>query len=656
MKKIAAFLITIFFLFGFQTKVNACSFFMGGEITWECIPYSVNDTNSGKFIFTLKVYQDCGSLPLDSNQIIHSPSPAGIFMVTEISGWPKDISPICNSNTSFPHISCSSTNVPSFLTGAVKEHIYQSQPIKIVGSPTPMGWMFYWEGCCRNATTNGVSNSQSFKLRAIMYPKLIPGAPNYGAQNTYPCFDSSPTFAESPEPAITTAYNSILNFHTEDIDCDSVVYDWGQALGANLGFPYSYNNPLPGVLQNPNNVPASLDSTTGLIQFKSYTTGAFLSCVKVTSYRNGIKLAEIWREFTVLLMDPIPNVAPLVTPVFQNNTFDTIVEAGSLVQFVFVSMDQQLLPNSTPQTMFITQKSSQFGSFVPGSGSGPSSLSSTTGCKTPPCATLAPASGINYTPSGALGYQSYFSWQTDCAHLVNCDSSKTWNDTVYYQFLFTVKDDYCPVPSVTTKIVTIGVTADLSFLDAPIVNSVYFNYNTNDVSINWHAVNDPMNKFLAYYIYYSPTNNGPYMLIDSVLNVSDTSYIHNIGQPTDAYYKIRTKSLNYCQMIDTSDYSSVLSMIITAVEAPEQKNDFVLFQNEPNPATNFTNIRFSIIESAKVEFILTDINGRIIDKRNIQAKNGDNNLMLSLENYSSGVYYYSIIYNGQKRTNKLIIR
>ncbi len=662
MKKLYTILISITLLFGFQTKVNACAF-IGGEITWECIPYSDVDSNSGKFIFTLKVYRECGSAILPATQTISSNSPALMFTVFEIAGWPRDISPVCNSNSSFQHITCSGAAYPTYYTGAVEEHIYRSNPIKIVGTPPPPGWMFHWGGCCRNPVDNVLGTAQSYQIRAIMYPNLIAGAPNYGAQNTYPCFDSSPTFAESPMAAIAVGYDYTLNYHANDNDRDSLVYEWGQALTSTttpvtMLSPYTYNAPLPGTAQNVNNIPSSLDTSTGLIYFKSYTTGAFLNCVKVTSYRDGVKLSEIWRDFSVVLLDSSNNAVPIVGPAFTSNStpFDTVVVAGTLVQFSFSATDFQFLPNGSPQTMYVTQSSPQFGSFIPATGSASTSLSSTTGCKTPPCATLSPASDTNYTPSGAFGYQSNFSWQTTCAHLVKSDSSKIQKDTVYYQFLFTIRDDYCPVPAVTTKIVTIGITEDLSYLPAPSIDSVFFDYTSNEAHISWQAVNDPKNKFLAYYIYYSPSINGNYTLIDSVLNINTTSYIHNLGQAADAYYKIRTKSENQCQMIDTSAYSNTLSLLITAMNNVQSKASFVLYQNEPNPADSYTNIRFSIAEASNVEFVLTDVNGRIISKRIIQAHSSENSFKLSLESYSAGIYYYSIIYKNQKKTNKLIIK
>jgi hypothetical protein len=178
-------LVVVLSLVSFEAKA---SHYMGGEITWECIPFG--QANAGKYIFTMKVYRECAGIQFGTTQTLSSNSPAGSISMSEISGWPKDISPDCNTNPNFPHITCSSATTSN--TGAVQEHIYRSGPVQLNGVPPATGWMFYWGSCCRNPSANIVSaNSKSWRLRAIMYP--------YGTMNAYPCFDNSPTFARYHE-------------------------------------------------------------------------------------------------------------------------------------------------------------------------------------------------------------------------------------------------------------------------------------------------------------------------------------------------------------------------------------------------------------------------------------------------------------------------
>jgi len=649
MKKITTLSLFIVFLFSIQSL--KASHYMGGEITWECIP--AGQPNAGKYIFTLKAYRECAGIQYGSIQTLFSNSPAGSITMTEISGWPKDISPVCNANPNFSHITCVGDTIPN--TGAVQEHIYRSQAVQLNGVPPATGWVFYWRDCCRNPSTNITnSNSIGWRLRAVMYP--------YGSQNAYPCFDNSPTFAEKPRTVIANGYTFSYNNMAFDTDLDSLTYEWGQPLDSggaainNYAPGYSYNNPLPGPAQNPSNIAATIDSVTGQIEFLSYTTGAFVTSVKVCEYRCGIKIAEIWRDIQVVLVATGVNAPPAFTPPFNNGTsFKTIVTAGTLVSFSVSANDFQFHPNGSPQNIFMNQFSSEFGEYLPLAGGSQPTLSSTTGCLRPPCATLTPAPGPNNPLYGVYGVQTQFVWQTTCAHLISNQVCSAQSDTVYYHFLFSLSDDYCPVPGQATGIVTIGVTGT-RHLPAPVVDSAVFDYSTNEVTLHWQQVLDTMNAFQAYYVYYSPSLNGNYTLIDSALKLNYTSTIHTLNSPQNAYYKIRTKSINNCNHSALSDFSNVISLNITGINQSAKQKAFVLYPNEPNPADAYTNIRFSIAEPANVEFVLTDINGRIIDKRNIQSHSGENSFKLLLESYSAGIYYYSIIYKNQKKTNKLMVK
>jgi len=532
MKKI---IIVLFILFGIS-NISFASHYMGGEITWECIPQG--QVNQGKFIFTMKVYRECAGILFGSTQTINSNSPAGNFTVTEITGWPKDISPDCNNNPNFPHITCAGATASN--TGAIEEHIYRSQPIQISGVPPASGWMFYWGSCCRNPATNIINaNTKSWRLRAIMYP--------YGILNTYPCYDNSPTFAEVPRTVICTGYPFTYNHNAFDVELDSLYFEWGQPLLSN-GNPlntytasYSYFSPLPGTTQNPNNVPASVNSTTGTISFTSYTTGAYVTSTKVSAYKCGIKVAEIWRDMQVVLLSCGTNAPPNVTPPFNNGTsFLDSVYAGDNICFNLSATDFQFLPNGTPQTMTIEASGLQLGSFIPPVGTNPPTLSSTSGCYNPPCATLTPAPGPNYPLTGIFGVQTQFCWQTECQHIANNTGCGVISNL--YTFVLKVSDDFCPAPAINISTITIKVLAK-PILESSDINCLKV-YSNDDVELNWSVPIDTLNTFYSYYIYSSPTFAGPYVKIDSIFDINQTTYIHHntLANTQSVYYYVNTAS------------------------------------------------------------------------------------------------------------------
>jgi len=525
------------------------SYYNGGEITWEC-------TSSGNFRFVMKLYRECYTsygvaATYGQTQNLYTNVPGfSYFIMHRITGSPIDISPVCNSNTNFPHIYCGNPNLmPNFAPniGAIQEHIYTSDysypnGVPLTGVPPANGWVFYWSSCCRIFSTN-INNGPSltYRLRAIMYP--------YSNQNVSTCFDNSPTFAEIPQTVFCTGYPTTFNYLVSDNELDSLVYSWGQPListGAPITYyatGYSWNSPFPGPSHNSNNVAATIHPNTGDISFTSYTTGTFLILTKVTAFKCGIKVAEIWREFQVALTSCGTNNPPNITPPFQNSVgqytlYTDTVFAGDLVTFSVSGTDFEFLPNGSSQTVTLEAAGSQFGNVV---NTSPPSMSATVGCLNPPCATLSPAPNPPNNPlTGQYGLQTTFSWQTGCNHCVtNIGCGVTSN---VYNFVLKAFDDYCPVPTVSLATITI-VVKDYPKLEAPEIHCIKVQPN-GDVTLNWIIPIDTMNFFKKYYIEAATTENGPFVVIDSTNVYTQTSYTHSGANAHSQrmFYRTRTRS------------------------------------------------------------------------------------------------------------------
>lgn len=156
---------------------------------------------------------------------------------------------------------------------------------------------------------------------------------------------------------------------------------------------------MPGPTLNPNNVAAVLNPFTGSISYTSFTSGNYVSCIKVEAWRCGQKIAEIYRDIQVVLLPCGTNLPPSVVPPFQSNTiFQDTVYAGTLVNFTLSASDLGLLPNGQPQTITINASGQDFGAGF---------INAATGCVNPPCATL------NAPPpvSGPFNVSTNFNWQ-----------------------------------------------------------------------------------------------------------------------------------------------------------------------------------------------------------------------------------------------------
>jgi hypothetical protein len=77
-------------------------------------------------------------------------------------------------------------------------------------------------------------------------------------------------------------------------------------------------------------------------------------------------------------------------------------------------------------------------------------------------------------------------------------------------------------------------------------------------------------------------------------------------------------------------------------------NNFILFQNYPNPFNPTTTIKFSVKEQSIVKISITNILGqKITDLINEEKNTGMYEIQWNAENYSSGVYFYTLFINSK---------
>lgn len=549
-----------FISFFFLSIPLSASHYLGGEITWEC---AKSGPNAGKFRFHVKLYRDCGSDNSDYMPPVvqlSTNAPIGSINCPQVGGN-NDVSPNCYDPAG--EIACDQVTSGK---GAVEERIYRSGWVTINGVPPTTGWWFAFGDCCRPSTTTNIAGNQGYTLRAIMYPYLLNGVP----QNTSPCYDSSPTFLEPPKTVICTGYKYTYSHNAFDVDLDSTTYEWAQSLGqtgsivypqapVNYTAPYTFNNPLP----NATGAPVTIDAVTGAISFTPNVGGSFATCVKVSSYRCGQLIAEIYRDIPVVLkndcapndppslnMTNYPNFPQLVPLVVGGDTigYETTVFAGEEVKFSLVAQDIGTIPVSfLPQSITFEPSGGQLGSPL---------SSDSTGCLNPPCATIIPVPGqsgfVSYLNNGVI-----FDWKTSCDHL-SYQATQCGSPTNVYTFVMRMQDNFCPAPAIsiaTIKITVISyipVPPDLSMSCASVVN--------NDVHLDWDVPADTGNNFEAYIIYHSNSASGPFNLVDTIFDYNQLQYIHN--GITSGYYYLTT--LGGC-MVESipSDTISVIDLTLS---------------------------------------------------------------------------------------------
>nr|MBC8265862.1 SprB repeat-containing protein [Flavobacteriales bacterium] len=542
MKKV--FLVVIIALISFAPA--KASHLMGGEITWTCI--TTPGATQGMYIFKLKVYRDCNgiSAPTTTQTIdVHNhPSITGISVdfISQI-----DISPLCDPvNSGNGQIDCGNPQ-----QGSVEEYIYESQPITLAGIPPAGGWHFTWENCCRNSAITNLTNPSAlgFTLRAVMYPYTIAGVP----QNTSPCFDSSPQFNEQPKTIICIGYPFSYSHNASDPELDSLVYSWGDPLddgGYNPAAPtiipfmapYTLNSQIPSNLSVPPGV--TMDSQTGEISYYTNLSGNFVTCVRVSAYKCGQLVADVYREIQVVLLNcpnlaaGNPNTPPVVLPPFPGPSYSTQVVAGTLVSFNIMGTDSNVYANGSAQDLTMEVSGGQFAT----------DFFTTSLCDNPPCATFNNLAGVTPPFSAPSVVEGVFNWQTSCSHIaVNAGCNTTSN---LYTFAIKVVDDFCPAPAITFATITIEVIAAPASVE-PDFTCAFAN-NNGDVALSWNHL-PGANPATTYHIYSSNTANGPFTLVDSMYYPIDTYVDAAVNANISSVFYYMTTSSNCAGISPPSD-------------------------------------------------------------------------------------------------------
>ncbi|MHC1708343.1 MAG: gliding motility-associated C-terminal domain-containing protein [Bacteroidales bacterium] len=537
------------------------SHYMGGEIWWECLP-------NGKYKFHARLYQECFGIDYNNTETMECTNVPGITSFPMNLVVINDITPVCFNNPTFPHITCD--GVTGSNQGGVREWVYESAQMNLPATPPPpQGWIFAINICNRNPCANIVDASQYCGyLRAIMYP--------YSQQSNYSnCWENSPKFIERPSTVICTGYPFSYNPNAYDPELDSLVYQWAEPWTdynqpiTGYVFPYTYNSPLPGPYWNPNNVPATVNPNTGEVSFTSFTSGAYVTVNKVSAYKCGEKVADIFREMQIVLLPCAGNDPPTVIIQYPNgdtlNNYIDTVFAGATVRYNMWAYDGQMLNDTfTPQNIKVTATGLQLGE---------NGTSTTTGCLNPPCAQLYWGDSLNPLPLPALGVwalNTQFRWQTDCSHLAT--ETGCGGVSNVYNFVIRTSDDYCPAPAI--KWTTITIVVKNAIMPHPNPRCVETESNGN-IRITY-SIPDTFeipNTWNAYLIYRSKNVNGPYTLIDSLK--SDNGYgvgttvwkdLTAHGNDTVYYYYMQTRSGCYGNYF--SGHSDTISNILLNTSNP----------------------------------------------------------------------------------------
>jgi PKD repeat protein len=104
----------------------------------------------------------------------------------------------------------------------------------------------------------------------------------------------------------------------------------------------------------------------------------------------------------------------------------------------------------------------------------------------------------------------------------------------------------------------------------------------------------------------------------------------------------------------TQDDVNVTVNSNTAVTGLENLNGIHVEGISPNPVTDRTIVSISLNQNSKVQLTVTDVNGRLLENRNLDLNSGNNSINLTLSDEPAGIYHLSLTNGAEKRILKLV--
>jgi hypothetical protein len=130
--------------------------------------------------------------------------------------------------------------------------------------------------------------------------------------------------------------------------------------------------------------------------------------------------------------------------------------------------------------------------------------------------------------------------------------------------------------------------------------------------------------------------------------------------PQRHYLGTGAVNAHYIGDIDSTNNQTSLVELFNYVPArwlpvPETSG-IELGQNYPNPYSGQTTIPFTLPNDANVRFTIIDLMGHVVQRFDRFYAAGDHALTIDMAAFPTGIYYYSIEVNGERRMKKMILR
>ncbi len=321
--KIALSFFNFFFLFFLVLSTQSiATHIVGADMSYKGI-------GGNKYIFTLNVYRDCGSLiRLENTQTIYYYSTScvipqdSLVLRTTSQGIGKDISPVCNKVKS----TCKGGTLPGVEKFSFEDTVTLTTACR--------DWIFYYKECNRSSDIKNIvaPGTKCLYIEARLN--------NLDAAN-----NSSPSFGNEPVSFVCINRDAqldngaiepdgdLLRFRLVNPRTNTRISEVNDLNILTYKAPFSAKYPLQtqGSIFN-------FDSLSGSISFNPTLITRTVTALQVEEYRNGKLIGSVMRDLQIVVQECINNI-PQLQKLTGTNGFETTICLGGTKDIDFTGED-----------------------------------------------------------------------------------------------------------------------------------------------------------------------------------------------------------------------------------------------------------------------------------------------------------------------------
>jgi len=289
------------------------SHIMGGEVTYQWISGNTYQVN-------LVLYRDCAGINVPGTMFMSYFSNSCGFLPTNFvvtsTGPATIITPACAA--SLPNLTCNGGT----LYGVTK-HSYAGT---VTLPATCDDWQFYYTECCRSMNITNISG-----------PGALSSYFSATLNNLDFPFNNSCTFTNVPTHIIANGATTSMAWGAIDVDGDSLFYELVSTRTSDTSNAIYATGFTP---QQPvaSSLPTTLDAASGQITVSPNLIQVSTVVIKVSEFRNGILVGEVYRDFNIATIASSNNL-PELTGINGTSSFVTNVCPGDTLNFNVISSD-----------------------------------------------------------------------------------------------------------------------------------------------------------------------------------------------------------------------------------------------------------------------------------------------------------------------------